>query len=111
MPPTLGAALLCSSRAGSDMWLLFGNSILLPRRNHQYGISLETQFSRDLETARFEPGAAGSQSTAEPQSYQASVIAVSCFEKCLNFFSMVTLFKKLLTLLKWLTAVKFICTI
>ena len=25
MPPTLGAALLCSSRAGSDMWLLSRN--------------------------------------------------------------------------------------
>ena len=27
MPPTLGAALLCSSRAGSDMWLLSRNYI------------------------------------------------------------------------------------
>ena len=26
MPPTLGAALLCSSRPGSDMWLLSINS-------------------------------------------------------------------------------------
>ena len=31
---------------------------LLPQRNHQYGLHLETQFSRDLETARFELGAA-----------------------------------------------------
>ena len=31
------------------------------------------QFSRDLETARFEPGAARSQSAALPQSYRASV--------------------------------------
>ena len=28
MPPTLGAALLCSSRAGSDIWLLSRNSIV-----------------------------------------------------------------------------------
>ena len=55
IPPILGAALLCSSRAGSDMWLL-------PWRNHQYGLRLEPQFSRDLVTARFEPEAAGSQS-------------------------------------------------
>ena len=37
---------------------------LLPQRNHQYGLRLETQFSWDLEMARFEPRAAGSQSAA-----------------------------------------------
>ena len=42
-------------------------------RNHQYGLRLETQFSRDLEMARFEPGA-GSQSATLPQSYRASVV-------------------------------------
>ena len=55
-----------NSRAGSDMWLL-------PRCNHQYRLRLETQFSRDLEKARFKPGASGSQSAAVPQSYHASV--------------------------------------
>ena len=82
MPPTLGAALLCSSRVGSDMWLLSRNSIvhqdwgrtLLPWLNHQYRLRLETQFSWDLETARSEPGAAGLQAAPLPQSYHASVI-------------------------------------
>ena len=48
--------------------------VILPQRNHQNGLHLETQFSRDLETARFELGAAGSQSTALPQSYRALVL-------------------------------------
>ena len=79
MPPTLGAALLCSSRAGSDMWLLSGN---LEHRDWGRTIGVcvfsflvvVTQFSRDLETARFKPGAAGSQSAALPQCHHASVI-------------------------------------
>ena len=63
---------------------------LLPWRNHQYGFCLETQFSRDLETARFEPGAAGLQSAALPQSYRASVWSVGILSSNskLNIFSL-----------------------
>ena len=45
-------------------WLLCHGKGKYPNtlRNHQYGLRLETQLSRDLETARFEPGATGSQS-------------------------------------------------
>ena len=34
-PPTLGTALLCSSWAGTDLWLYW------TRHNHQYGLRLE----------------------------------------------------------------------
>ena len=36
MPPTLGVALLCSSRAGSDMWLLSRNFITLRHKRVLY---------------------------------------------------------------------------
>ena len=37
-------------------------------------LQLRRRFSRDLETARFEPGSAGWESAALPQSYRASVM-------------------------------------
>ena len=43
----------------------------------QYVFILEARFSRDLEAVGFEPGSAGYQSTALPQSYRASV-RVTC---------------------------------
>ena len=43
-PPTLGAALLCSSLAGTDLWLYPG-FIYWTCRNHQYGLRLEDMYS------------------------------------------------------------------
>ena len=73
---TLGAALQCSSWAGSDSGYVsrWVEGFIITCWSRQYGFNLETLFSRDLETARFEPGAAGSQYAALPQSYHASVI-------------------------------------
>ena len=62
---------------------------LLPRCNHQYGLRFETQFSRDLETARFEHGAAGWQSAALPQSYHASATFIIMFWKLFESFPFV----------------------
>ena len=76
----LGAALLCSSWAGSVPVMCPDEfkGFIITCWSRQYGSNLETQFSRDLETARFEPGAAGSQPAALPQSYRASGIQTSC---------------------------------
>ena len=67
MPPTLGAALLCSSRAGSDMWLLSRNSIVhRDWGSYCHDVTINTGYALKhnslLEMARFEPWAAGSQS-------------------------------------------------
>ena len=53
----LGRALICMSPPCQ-----FYNIGFIQFWSRQYGSYLKTQFSRDLETARFEPGAAGSQS-------------------------------------------------
>ena len=41
MPPTLGATLLCSSRAGSDMGLLSSNSIV----HRDWGRDIDVSFN------------------------------------------------------------------
>ena len=62
------------SPVGLAIFRVLFRDYFLSRRENQYRIHLEIQFSWDLKMARFEPGASRSQSGPLPQSYLAAVM-------------------------------------